>query len=80
MLAHLVCLFLAPAKKHGVGLTAYHWHIMIKALYKRAKNLADRIKERIAIPPNAAGMVACTHDLEKIWDSLSQSMAALCPA
>lgn len=66
--SHLIRLFLALAVIHGVGSPEHDRHIVIKALYKRSKNLAERISDRLGISTNAAEMAACQYKLKKIWD------------
>ena len=65
--AHLIRRFRKLAEKYKTGSPEYDRYVVIKALYKRAKDLADRVAEFLGVPTNAAEMAACQHKLESIW-------------
>ena len=65
--AHLIRRFLKLAIKHGIGSPEYDRYLVIKALYKRAKDLAARLAAALGTPSNAAEMAACRHRLERAW-------------
>ena len=65
--AHLIRRFLKLAQKHGLGSPEYERYVAIKALYKRAKDLAERVAAVLGVPANAAEMAACRHRLEAMW-------------
>ena len=65
--AHLIRRFLKLAVKHGTSSPEYDRHVVIKALFKRSKNLAERVPEHLGVPTNAAEMAACQHKLDSIW-------------
>lgn len=66
--SHLIRLFLKLAKECGIGSPEHDRYIVIKAQYKRSKNLAEHVSNRLGIPTNAAEMAACQYELEKTWD------------
>ena len=65
--SHLIRRFRHLAKECGTGSPEYDRYVVIKALYKRAKDLAGRVAAALGVPSNAAEMAACRHRLEKIW-------------
>ena len=81
---HLIRAFLWLAKKHGRGSPEYDRYLVIRALYRRARNLARHIADTLGVPANAAEMVSCRLRLQKVWgefqpeyDSITKGMLAL---
>ena len=59
-------------------------YLVIRVLYRRARNLACRIADTLGVPANAAEMMSCRRRLQKVWgefqpehDSIVKGMLAL---
>ena len=64
---HLIRRFRRLARDNGLNSPEYARYMVILDLYRRAKDLAHNIAERVGIPTNAAQMAACKHDISRIW-------------
>ena len=65
--AHLIRRFRKIAMDCGVGSPEYDRYVVIRALYRRAQDLAARVAASLGVPSNAAEMAARRHRLEGIW-------------
>ena len=75
--AHLIRRFRRLAMKRGVGSPEYDRYVVIKALYKRAKNLTERVAAHVGVPSNAAEAAACRHKLDGIWHLFEPEYASI---
>ena len=75
--AHLIRRFRRLAMKRGVGSPEYDRYVVIKALYKRAKNLTERVAAHVGVPSNAAEAAACPHMLDGIWHLFEPEYASI---